>query len=67
MASGHRADMMKLVKKAKKQGCLVERSGSGHWKIKCPNGTVVIASFSPSAPGAYRDTIRNLRKAGVDL
>ena len=67
MASGHRADMMKLVKKARKKGCDVERTGSGHWRITTPDGAVVTASFSPSCPGAYRDTIRDLRKAGVDL
>lgn len=65
--AGHRADMMKLVKKAKSKGCSVERSGSGHWKIVCPDGTLITASFSPTTPGAYRDTIRDLRKAGVDL
>jgi hypothetical protein len=65
--AGHRADMMKLVKLAKKRGCEVERSGSGHWKITAPNGTVVTASFSPNTPGAYRDTIKALRKAGLSL
>lgn len=59
--------MMKLVKQAKKQGCTVERTGSGHWKITTPSGTVLVTSFSPSNPGAYRDTIRALRKAGVSL
>lgn len=65
--AGHRADMMKLVKKAAKKGCEVERTNGGHWRIVCPNGDVLIASFSPSNPGAYRDTLRDLRKAGVDL
>jgi hypothetical protein len=65
--AGHRGDMMKLVKLAKKQGCTVERTGSGHWKIVTPNKTVLTASFSPSNPGSYRDTIRALRKAGVSL
>lgn len=65
--SGHRADMMKLVKKAEKKGCEVERTGSGHWKIVCPDGTVLTASFSPRNPGPHRDILRALRKAGVDL
>jgi hypothetical protein len=65
--AGHRADMMKLVKKAKSKGCDVVRAGNGHWKITTPNGTVLTASFSPTSPGAYRDTIRDLRKAGVSL
>jgi hypothetical protein len=65
--AGHRSDMMKLVKKAKKAGCSTERAGSGHWRIVAPNGTLITASFSPSNPGSYRDTIRALRKAGVEL
>jgi hypothetical protein len=65
--AGHRSDMMKLIKLAKKHGCTAERTGSGHWKIVCPNGSTLTASFSPSRPGAYRDTIKALRKAGVPL
>ena len=65
--AGHRSDMMKLVKKAKSKGCHIERAGNGHWRITTPNGTVLTASFSPTSPGAYRDTIRELRKAGVAL
>lgn len=65
--AGHRADMMKLVKKARSKGCDVERSGNGHWRITTPSGVTVYASFSPTSPGAYRDTIRDLRKAGVSL
>ena len=65
--AGHRSDMMKLIKRAKKNGCSAERTGSGHWRITTPSNQVIIASFSPSNPGAYRDTIRDLRRAGVEL
>lgn len=65
--AGHRADMMKLVKQARKNGCHIERSGNGHWRITAPSGATIYASFSPTSPGAYRDTIRELRKAGVSL
>ena len=65
--SGHRSDMMKLVKKAKSQGCTVEKDGRSHWKITTPNGQKFHASFSPRSPGAYRDLLRDLRKAGVSL
>lgn len=63
----HRGDMMKLVKLAKKHGCTVERTGSGHWKITTPSGLTIVTSFSPSNPGPYRDTVRYLKKAGVLL
>ena len=65
--AGHRSDMMKLVKLAKKNGCTVERTGSGHWSFTTPNGTRIIASFSPSTQHALRSTIRDLRKAGAPL
>ena len=63
----HRGDMMKLMKLAKKAGCSIERTGSGHWKITTPSGAVLIASFSPSSPLPYRDTVKHLLKAGVKL
>lgn len=65
--AGHRADMMKLIKRAQKKGCSAERTGSGHWRITTPSGEVLTASFSPSSPGSLRDTIRDLRRAGVEL
>lgn len=65
--AGHRADMMKLLKKAKKAGCTYERTGSGHWMIITPSGTTILCAFSPRTSGAYRQTITNLRKAGVQL
>lgn len=65
--AGHRADMMKLLKKAKKAGCSVERTGSGHWMITTPSGRTILCAFSPRTAGAYRGTINALRKAGVKL
>ena len=65
--AGHRAEMMKLMKKAQKAGCSVERTGSGHWKIVAPNGTVTVTSFSPKNAGALRDVTKELKKAGVQL
>jgi hypothetical protein len=59
--------MMKLVKKAKSKGCQVERTGTSHWKITTPSGLVIVTSFSPSNPGPYRDTLKALKKAGVQL
>ena len=65
--AGHRSDMMKLIRRAEKQGCISERLANGHWKITTPSGVVIRTSFSPSNPGAYRVTLRDLRKAGVEL
>ena len=67
MSHGNRSDMMKLVKKAKSAGCHTERTGTSHWKITTPNGTVIITSFSPGNQGAYRQTLKKLKNAGVEL
>lgn len=63
----HQGDMSKLIKAVRKQGCLVERTTSSHWKITTPSGIKVIAAFSPSTAGGVRATIRYLQKAGVKL
>lgn len=65
--SGHRNDMRKLLRLAQKQGCTTQRLGSGHWRIVTPSGAVLTASFSPGSAGAYRTTLHELRKAGVEL
>lgn len=63
----HRADMAKLMRKLKQLDCEVDRTRGGHWKITTPNGAVVIAAFSPRAPGSVNATIQRLRKEGVPL
>ena len=65
--AGHRSDMMKLLRRAQKKGCVVERMHNGHWKIHTPGGAVLTTSFSPGNAGAYRVLIRELRKAGIEL
>lgn len=62
-----RSDMMKLIRAAKKQGCLVDRLGSGHWRITTPSESVVIAAFSPRTAGGVRDTKARLKRAGVSV
>jgi predicted RNA binding protein YcfA (HicA-like mRNA interferase family) len=65
--AGHRSDMRKLLNRAEKQGCTVERTGGGHWRITTPSGKKIVTSFSPKNAGAYRVTIRALKKEGLDL
>ena len=65
--AGHRADMMKLLKKAEKQGCSVERLRNGHWKVTAPNGDSFHAPFSPRTPGGVTFIATQLKRAGVKL
>ena len=63
----HRAEMAKVLKKAKKKGCTVERLKNGHWKVTTPNGESFHAAFSPRNPGGVRTVIDKLKKEGVSL
>lgn len=63
----HRSDMSKLLRRAAKKGCTVQRNGRGHWKVTTPSGVVVVAAFSPSTPGGVRAVQQHLRRAGVDI
>lgn len=52
MGQRNRGEMSKLVKKLRKQGFEVSRTGSGHWMVKAPNGPgSTVLAFSPSARG----------------
>lgn len=63
----HRSDMTKLLKAAKKHGCEITRTGSGHWLVITPNGTRITAAFSPSTSGGVRMVRQQLAKAGVRI
>jgi predicted RNA binding protein YcfA (HicA-like mRNA interferase family) len=55
---------MRLIKKLKKQGFSVERTGSGHWKVTRPGreGRVIMA-FSPSGASNYQE-VKRLKELG---
>lgn len=59
-----RAETMQLVKKLRRQGFEVERTGSGHWQVQHPEreGRVVMA-FSPNS-GALHQTLKRLKEIG---
>jgi hypothetical protein len=43
-----RAEMMKMLREVKSAGFRVERTGSGHWHVRPPEGPgLVTLSFSP--------------------
>lgn len=58
-----RAEMMRLVKELKRQGFLVERTGSGHWRVRGESGDHVILAFSPSG-SAFHKTFKRLESIG---
>ena len=61
-----RGETMKLVKDLEKQGFVVERTGSGHWKVTRPgrSGCVVMA-FSPKREPGFK-TFKLLRELGYE-
>jgi hypothetical protein len=63
----HRADMSKLLKRAKKEGCEIVRTNGGHWKITPPGGDPIIAAFSPNSGYAVTHLRKRLSKQGIHL
>lgn len=56
--------MMRLVKELKRQGFLVERTGSGHWKVQSETGgEFVVMGFSPTGT-AFHKTYKRLEAIG---
>ena len=63
MSSG-RAEMMKLVKRLERAGHVVERTGSGHWKVWSKDrGDFAFLAFSPKSSGQHK-TMKRLEKIG---
>ena len=50
-----RAERMQLVRRLKKAGFSVVRTGSGHWRVQHPNGgPVVTMAFSPTSTADHK-------------
>lgn len=60
-----RAETMQLVKRLRKAGFEVERTGSGHWKVSKGNGPFVTLGFSPRGNGLHK-SIKRLREIGFE-
>jgi predicted RNA binding protein YcfA (HicA-like mRNA interferase family) len=52
-----------LRRLAEARGWRLERTGSGHWRLRHPNGQTVIASFSPGDSGHLRVIAGYLNRA----
>jgi len=64
--SDTRREMDRLVRELLKAGYEVTRTGSGHWKVRRPEGgECVIMAFSPRTSGFHR-TMTRLKKIGYD-
>lgn len=56
---------MKLVRKLRKAGFDVERTGSGHWRVSNDRGGTTILAFSPRSSGTHI-TMKKLRNIGYE-
>jgi len=62
--SAARAEVSKILRRAQRQGLVVERTGGGHWKVTSPeSGQFCIAAFSPRSTN-MRNLVRNLKQIG---
>ncbi|MEQ8717739.1 MAG: hypothetical protein RIE08_09020 [Acidimicrobiales bacterium] len=57
----------KVLRKLKDFGLEVEWAGSGHIKVRCPNGRMVVGSSSPSDHRAMKEFAADLRRNGVEI
>ena len=58
-------DFDQVLKKAKRQGFRIEKTGKGgKLKIYCPDGVMVFASATPSDSRAVRNLVADLRRHG---
>lgn len=50
-----RSERMQLVRRLKSAGFMVERTGSGHWRVQHPHGgDVVVMAFSPTSTSDHK-------------
>lgn len=62
-------EMRRIARVAKKVGCDVRRTNSGHYRIAADDGHVIVIPFSPGSPNSERTNIRmweKFRKEHVD-
>jgi hypothetical protein len=55
-------DLPRLVETARERGWFVDRTASGHLRMRHPNGALVIAGGMPSDPGAVRNAPAGLKR-----
>jgi hypothetical protein len=60
--------IMQWVKQVEKAGAEVKWAGSGHLKLRCPDGYMVVLSATPRhTKRAIENSKRDLRGHGLDL
>jgi len=65
MSDGRR-ERATLVRDLRKAGFIVERTGSGHWRVRPPSGEgLVIMAFSPRSTAAHK-TLALLKDIGYN-
>lgn len=57
-------DMERLVARARDAGADVSGGSERHWKVRCPNGVLIIVACSPSDHRAVKNARARLRRTG---
>jgi hypothetical protein len=60
-------DMPKLVRRARKAGWSVTKTGKQHWRFRSPNGATIFAPSTPSDRRSVMNVRANLRRAGLEV
>ena len=56
-------DITKILRKAVREGWVLETGGRGHLKLRAPSGGLVIVSRSTSDSRAAQNILRDMRRA----
>jgi hypothetical protein len=62
-----RKDCELLLRRARRAGFTVERTGSQHWRITAPSGATTTAAATPSDRRAPLKLRRDLRRIGLEI
>lgn len=63
--SGHRIEQ--FHRRLRELGCTIQLRRGGHYRIDIPGGGIVFHASTPSDHRFEKNTLRDLRKAGLKL
>jgi len=59
-------ELRRTIRRVLTSGWVLTPCGSGHFKLKRPGHPTVVMSASPSDINAWRNAMKDMRKAGVN-
>lgn len=61
------SDLGQLLKRLEAMGVKYDYTGAGHYRVHCPERFVIMSSTPSGGNRSMRNSISELRRAGLDL